>query len=284
MAGMHRSLILNRSPLVRWLSASCWLIFFLGLSGCASITLNAVQQGQLVVGGPIADVEIIRKGARTQPEPNMALQPDDEIRTGPYTTAVLSFIDGARVFVQPATHVRIGTIFVSIGEVLVKVKGYFQVHTRYATAGSEGTEYLVRVDPGDQVRVVVAEGSVSLVSRLQRWKKVVLGAGDDARIVGAAPPRVGEEAVSPDEIRDIRERIRALDAIVPQPTSVGPLLGAAIAIGAAVAIGRQHGRKDDDARPANDPPRRADRVPAPPEVVPPVVRPPPRGQQDNELR
>jgi len=166
------------------------------------------------------------------------LQSGDEIWTGPQTIAVLSFMDGARVFVQPATHLRIGSIFVYLGEVLVKVKGYFQVETRYVTAGSEGTQYLVRVDPDDQLRVAVVEDRVGLVSRSQRWNKTILGPGQSARIDGEAPPRVDAKPMSSEEVEDIRRRINDLDALVPQPANAWPLLGGAAAIGIGIGIGQ----------------------------------------------
>ena len=251
---VHQSLTWNWSLLPQWCKAA-WLFFIcLSLGGCAGITLNAVQDGRLVADGPIPGVEVIRQGARPQAKPDMALEVGDEVRTGPQTTVVLSFLDGARVFVQPSTHLRIGSIFVYLGEVLVKVKGFFQVETRYATAGSEGTQYLVRVDPGDQVRVVVAEDRVGLLSRSQRWSKIVLGPGQSARINGADPPRVDEALASPEEIEGIRQRIRDLDAVVPEYSSIGPLLGGAIAIGAGIGIGQmlKDRHKDQPDRGAND--------------------------------
>ncbi len=228
----------HHPALLQCFKAGWLLLFCLGLSGCASITLNAVQDGRLVQGGTIAGVELMRQGARLPAQDSMDLQSGDEIRTDPQTIAVLSFMDGARVFVQPATHLRIGSIDLDLGEVLVKVKGYFQVKTRYVTAGSEGTQYLVRVDPGDQIRVAVVEDSVGLVSRLQRWNRTILGPGQAARIDGEAPPRVDAKPMSSEEVEDIRRRIDDLDALVPQPANAWPLLGGAMAIGIGIGIGQ----------------------------------------------
>lgn len=223
---------------LRCFMAAWLLLLCLGLNGCASITLNAVQDGRLVQGGTIAGVELVRQGVRSAAQDNMDLQSGDEIRTGPQTIAVLSFMDGARVFVQPATQVRIGSIDLKFGEVLVKVRGYFQVKTRYVTAGSEGTQYMVRVDPGDQVRVAVVEDSVGLVSRSQRWNKTILGPGQAARIDGEEPPRVDAKPLSSEEVEDIRRRINDLDALVPLPANAWPLLGGAMAIGIGIGIGQ----------------------------------------------
>ncbi|MGB2904901.1 MAG: FecR family protein [Candidatus Dechloromonas phosphoritropha] len=251
---MHQGLTLGWSMLPQWFKAGGVLVLCFALGGCASITLNAVQDGQLVAAGPISGVEVVRQGVRTQPQPNMGLEPGDEIRTGPQSTVVLSFVDGARVIVQPATHVRVGSIFVYLGEVLVKVKGYFAVETRYATAGSEGTQYLVRVDPGDQVKVVVAEDRVGLVSRHQRWNKAILAAGQSALIIGEGAPRIGDGPVSPAKIEEIRERIRALDALVPQPANVSPLVAGGVAVGAGIGLGwllNKGKHKDDTAHPTS---------------------------------
>jgi hypothetical protein len=228
----------HHPALLQCFKAGWLLLFCLGLSGCASITLNAVQDGRLVQGGTIAGVELMRQGVRSPAQDNMDLQSGDEIWTGPQTIAVISFMDGARVFVQPATHLRIGSIFAYFGEVLVKVKGFFQVETRYVTAGSEGTQYMVRVDPGDQLRVTVVEDSVGLVSRSQRWNKMILGPGQSARIDGEAPPRVDAKQLRSEEIEDIRRRINDLDTLVPQPANAWPLLGGAMAIGIGIGIGQ----------------------------------------------
>jgi len=147
------------------------LILCFTVSGCASITLGVVQEGQLVDGAAIAGVDVFRKGAPAQAAHRMSLEPGDEIRTDPRSTAVLTFAEGARVYVQPNSHVRLGSVFVFIGEVLVKARGLFKVQTEYATAASEGTEYLVRVDPEARVRVVVAEDRVALTSNSGRWPR-----------------------------------------------------------------------------------------------------------------
>ncbi len=260
---MHRSLTHDGWALSLWLRAGWLVLSCLALGGCASITLNAVVDGRLVAGGPIPGVEVTRQGVRSPAQDNMGMQPGDEIRTGPQTTAVLSFIDGARVFVQPGTHIRIGSIFVYFGEVLVKVKGYFQVETRYATAGSEGTQYLVRVDPGDRVRVVVAQGRVGLVSRSGRWNKAILGVG--------------------------HRRIQELDALVPQPAELGPLLGGGAAVGAGIGLGwlLKDKHQDDADRSSTDPPRGRGRVPVPQDQTsPPILRQrlPPTPQDSDRLR
>lgn len=221
------------------------LVFCVFLSGCASITLGVVQDGQLVDGAAIVGVDVMRKGARSQPKNNMALEAGDEIRTNAQSTAVITYAEGARVYVQPNTHVRLGSIFVFIGEVLVKARGLFKVQTEYATAASEGTEYLVRVEqaaPEAHVRVVVAEDRVGLSSTAGRWSKTALGVGQAAWMVG--PDVIELKQANVGEVEQIRARIRELDKLVPNTANLGT---AALAAGIfAIGIGVMSSKSGDD--------------------------------------
>lgn len=239
------------------------LVLAPGLGGCASTTLNVVQNGQLIEGSAIAGVDVVHRGVRMQPQHRMALEVGDEIETDAQSTVVLGFADGARVYVQPATHVRLGSIFVFFGEVLVKVKGYFKVQTEYATAASEGTEYLVRVDPEQRVRVVAAEDSVGLTSNSGRWTRTSLAVGRAASIVGAGLLEVGPANAG--EVEQIRRRISDLDKLVPTPSNFGTaaLVGGIFAIGVGTASSRgSHDSYDDVRQPPSEPAPRG-RVPQP---------------------
>ena len=221
------------------------LLLLTSLAASASTTLNVVQNGELVRYAAIPGVAVMRQGARLVAGNNMQLQAGDEIRTDAQSTAVLSFASGARVYVQPNAHVRLGSIFVVIGEILVKVKGYFQVQTEYATAASEGTEYLVRVERDAHVRVVVAEDLVGLTSNGRRWEKTPLEVGQAAWIVGPDFPETGP--ANPGEIEGIRKRISNLDSLMPGSPDLGSaaILMGIIGIGAGIISSRSH---DDDNR------------------------------------
>ncbi|MBE2260315.1 MAG: FecR domain-containing protein [Candidatus Accumulibacter sp.] len=259
-SGIQREATSGRSPVLHGLL----LVLAVALGGCAATSLNVVQEGRLVKGGAIGGVDVIHQGVRSQAKDSMPLQPGDEIETNAQSTAVISFADGARVYVQPATHVRLGSIFVFFGEVLVKVKGYFKVQTEYATAGSEGTEYLVRVEPERRVRVVVAEDRVGLTSNIGRWTRTSLGVGQAASIAGADLVEVGR--ASPGEVEYIRNRIRELDRLVPKPSNFGTaaLVGGLFAIGVGAAA--SDSRDDHDSgwqSPQQTPPTRVPTTPTP---------------------
>lgn len=226
----------------RWLFLALLLVLCGALTGCASITLDVVQDGRLIGDDEASGVEIVRQGTRLRSTANMPLQPGDEIRTDGRSSAVVSYVDGARVYVQPGSQVRLGSLFVAIGEVLIKVRGYFQVDTRYATAASEGTAYLVRVAPGDRVRVVVAEDSVGLTARPPHWPKSRLAVGQAATLVG--PDLIEIALAAPGEVADIRRRIADLDQLVPNRPGIGTaLLVGGVLTSVGIAIG-SHRHKD----------------------------------------
>lgn len=161
---------------LRWIpTALLLLITPLLLSGCGFATLEhvLVERGdaQLKTGGK---VEIIREGKRIPAKTGMTLKKDDVIQTGPDTSASIQFMMSAEVILRPNTRVRISSIETFFGEIFIKVKGLFDVHTEYATAGSEGTEYVVKVEEDGKVTVTVLEGKVKLKSKSNAWSPVRL--------------------------------------------------------------------------------------------------------------
>ncbi len=246
------------------------LLACLSLAGCASLTLDVVRDDRLVAEGDPPGVEVTRQGAPLRVAPSMALQAGDELRTDGRSTAVVSFFDGARAYVQPNSHVRLGSILVYIGEVLIKVKGYFQVDTKYATAASEGTEYLVRVEPGDRVQVTVADDRVGLASKTMRWPRNSLGVGQTAWLSG--PDLIQLGLATPGEVEGIRNRMRGLDQIVPRHAGIGTVLLIGVITAGAVAIGSQARGEREHERDRQTPGRQASGDTGPPDTLPPARR------------
>ncbi len=131
----------------------------------------------------IRSVEMLRHGQRMPASPDIP-QKGDRIETDAESTAIVHFVNGTVVYVRPNSVVRIGSIFVEIGEIFVRARGLFRVDTEIVGAGAERTEYAVQVRPQDEVSVVVLEGKVSCLSRLGRWPKFLLGAGQTAAFPG----------------------------------------------------------------------------------------------------
>ena len=237
----------------RWLRACALTGAGCVLAGCATqqftaITLSGVVRGeQTALTGTVPSdaAQIVRNGVSYHVSPGMAMEPGDALSTGPDAAAVLSYPGGARAYVYPNTRLRIGSIIDDIGKVFVKVKGAFDVKTRFVTAGSEGTQYWVDVKERDQVKIVVVEDAVSLASNAAAWPTRALRSGEQAALSGAAPPTLN--AANPAEIRRETDWVRAMDRLVPVQTSISPwaILGIGAAILTPVLLHERHGKPTD---------------------------------------
>lgn len=187
------------------------------LSGCAAVSFDgAVKRGVLSGPSELKSIEIVRQGSPITVRRHLSLEPGDRIRTDSESTAIIRYANGTVVYVRPGSVVRIGSIFVEIGEIFVRAKGFFQVDTEFVTAGVEGTEFVVRVGPQQAAGVVVLEGRVGCTSKLQRWPMVSLGPHEKARFEREGLPdrSRAEEA----EIEEIRRWVNEIDRILPPLT------------------------------------------------------------------
>ena len=91
---------------------------------------------------------VVRSGVREEAYAGMTLQPGDRIDTGPRADAVLRYASGTELVLRPNSGGRIGSLTDFVGEVFVKVKGFFSVDTTFVKAGARGTAYLVRTHAG----------------------------------------------------------------------------------------------------------------------------------------
>ncbi len=183
----------TRAPLPTLLIG--WLPLLLGmlfLGGCGFATLDhlmAERNGEWVqVGGRL---DVTREGKHIEAEPGALLKKGDIIETGPDTSAVISFMTSGKVILRPSTRIKIlnPSLLEYFGELFVKVKGAFEIHYAYGTAGSKGTEYIVKVSRGDKVTVTVLEGAVILTSKTGAWRPVELGPREQGQMDGPRPPR-----------------------------------------------------------------------------------------------
>ena len=237
----------DKNPFVSYLSRIFLAGLLVVLTGCATQNVTQVTLSGMVIGGTPATGQVgpeslrLTRGASQQTAaPDTVLQPGDAIWTGPNTEAVISYPSGARAYLRPNTQVSIGSLFVEIGKVFVKVRGVFQVKTAFVTAASEGTEYWVEVQPAG-VRTVVAEGQVNFYSNAGAWSRP-LGPTEQAASRGAMLQMSG--AANPAEIRQELEWVRRMDTQVPLKTVAGT--PALIGVGAAAAAGLWWINKDKD--------------------------------------
>jgi hypothetical protein len=154
------------------------------------------------------------------------------IATDAQSFALIRYDDGTTIYLRPNTVVRPGSLFVEIGEIFVKAKGFFEVKTAFVTAGTQGTEYLTRVSPREGATVVVLDGSVKCESQKLSWPDFVLERGQKAFFEregsvlpgptrpGSRPPRIEmpfAERASEKELVGIRKWVSDVDrAAMPQ--------------------------------------------------------------------
>src|SRR2546423_1178115 len=92
----------------------------------------------------------------------MAMQPGDEVETGPSAYALIRYPSGSEVFMRPRTRGRVGSFVDMVGEIFAKVRGAFAVQTTFVKAGAEGTAFSVRGTPAGDYELVVFDGTVRL--------------------------------------------------------------------------------------------------------------------------
>jgi hypothetical protein len=174
---------------------------------------------------------VIRAGVREEAYAGMTLQPGDRIDTGPRADAVLRYTSGTELVLRPNSGGRIGSLSDFVGEVFVKVKGFFSVDTTFVKAGARGTAYLVRTHAGGATSVVVVEGIVDVGSTTGAWPTVPLSAGTMAIAHPRAPQPMPANV---DDLARTRDWVERVERLVPAPSGVSR--SALIAIGFAAAI------------------------------------------------
>lgn len=190
------------------------------LSGCATVSFDgAVRRGALATESELKSIEIVRQGKPIGVRQHLALEAGDRIRTDSESTAIISYASGTVVYVRPNSVVRIGSIFVEIGEIFVRARGFFQVDTEFVTAGVEGTEYVVRVGPQQRVGVVVLSGRVACTSKAKRWPKFTLDPYEKAKFERDGPPE--RSRADEAEIDEIRRWVAEIERVASPTVQLG---------------------------------------------------------------
>ena len=218
---------------------------------------------------------VTRYGVREEAYAGMTLQPGDRIDTGPRADAVLRYASGTELVLRPNSGGRIGSLTDFVGEVFVKVKGFFSVDTTFVKAGARGTAYLVRTHAGGETTVVVVEGIVDVGSTTGAWQTVPLSAGT----MGLAHPRAPQPmAANVDDLNRTHEWVERVERLVPAPSGVSRsaliAVGFAAAIAAAILLSRNKGSdRGDPPATSSTPAEAGTRGTRPPPTPPPY---PPR--------
>jgi hypothetical protein len=217
---------------------------------------------------------VTRYGVREEAYAGMTLQPGDRIDTGPRADAVLRYTSGTELVLRPNSGGRIGSLSDFVGEVFVKVKGFFSVDTTFVKAGARGTAYLVRTHAGGATSVVVVEGIVDVGSTTGAWQTVPLSAGTMALAHPRGPQPMPADV---DDLARTRDWVERVERLVPPPGGVSRsaliAIGFAAAIAAAVLLSRNKGSDRGDPAATSSTPAgtgtRETRPPRPPPAYPP---------------
>lgn len=190
--------------LPHWLARATLLVLALCIRqvACAATPtlFGVVKNDRLASTEEIQSIQIIRNHVRIVPGLNMPLEIGDDITTDPESTVVIRYPNGSEVYLRPSTHVEIQSINLLYGELFAKVKGTFRVETSFATAGVEGTEFLLRVDPDDQLSVIVMDGVVNLTPKTRGLYSISVEKDQKAVISGeiiGVPKLRGREVPGP---------------------------------------------------------------------------------------
>jgi hypothetical protein len=180
-------------------------------SACETLDREANTESAAEAVQSIEVIRLNRPAERRQLPPKRG----ERISTDAGAIAVIRYSNGSVVFVTPGSVVRVGSVFVEVGEVFAKVKGLFQVETQFVIAGAEGTEYAVRVNRRDDVTVAVMEGSVRCRSRKFRWPEFFLRPGERAYFEAQDFPAA--DRASDAEFNSLKRRLAELERIASSP-------------------------------------------------------------------
>ena len=232
-----------------------------------------VVDGNRLAGAREAGLAVItRNGAREEAYAGMALQSGDRIDTGPRAYAVIRYPSGTELLMRPSSGGTIGSLTDFVGEVFVKVKGFFSVDTQFVKAGARGTAYLVRTYAGGTTSVVVVEGIVDVGSTTGAWPTVPLRAGT----MTVAHPRAPQPtAANVDELARTRDWVERVERLAPPPSGVSTsaIVGAALIAAAIAAILASGGGKGSSGTPPSST-TPSTTTPSPPSTTPSTTRTP----------
>jgi hypothetical protein len=214
-------------------------------AGAARLDGIVVDGNRLAQAREAGLAVVTRNGVREEAYAGMTLQPGDRIDTGPRVDAVIRYASGTELLMRPNSGGRIGSLTDFVGEVFVKVKGFFSVDTTFVKAGARGTAYLVRTYAGGTTSVVVIEGIVDVGSTTGAWPTVPLGAGT----MTLAHPRAPQPTTANvDDLARTRDWVERVERLAPPPAGISrsAIVGtiAITAVIAAILASRTKGSSD----------------------------------------
>ncbi len=192
------------------------LILLVGLTACTvKPQIRAVISNDRVSGGSI---QLERSGTLTSIGKGTEIQPGDILTTNANEQAVLVLENGAvEVVMFENTQIQISSIDPTYGELVVKIlkrlKGKFEVRSKYGTAQAEGTIFYVAVERGVDFRVVGLEGAVLVAATQGRNTRITKREEISINSRSGAAPAVTERTVGRTEYNELLDRVNAIERI-----------------------------------------------------------------------
>lgn len=167
-------------------------LFVVALAACSPhATLGRVTSAGKDATAPDANtVSVTRAGKHITYQPGMNLEPGDTIATGAGASAIIN-VATASVAMADSTDVTLllEGFFTRVGEVFIS--GWLGTETKLATAGVEGTEYVVSVDEVTGITTVsVLEGHVRLTARDAPSRTILLQPRQQSTVDARTEPLV----------------------------------------------------------------------------------------------
>ncbi len=193
-------------------------IFFMTGCGPGKIDLIVVNDMPAARSGN-NHVQVIRTGEGMDAVKAMELKQGDEVVTDSRSRAVIRLRGNSRLFMGPDTHIRlvnpthvielISGFGDKISKLFVDARDSLQVNTLDVTYGNEGTEFEVRLEPGNITTLTVLKGAVRVSSKTAAFSPIRITRFNRCRVVPGNPPV--KEKINREQANEIMEWVNAIE-------------------------------------------------------------------------
>lgn len=248
----------------RWVAAwLCVALALLPLAGCKTaprerepttvhIAAIVIDEQRLAPREETADIRVWRSGSWLPARAGMTLARGDRVATGRNVTAVIRWPGLGDAYLRPNAAATISSLDDVIGDVFIKVRGFFAAQTRLVGAVAKGTSFLVRGMPDGSLELTVFEGAVEMAPRAAAWLPVTMQAGETGIGAARAPQPVPASEAA---LQSTREWVDRVERLIARPATRTSSAGTAAAVGiaaviAAILLARGSDKRDDKQTPS----------------------------------
>lgn len=151
---------------------------------------KTINETGVATTGVARGVRLVREGKDLTPQLGIQLREGDRILTDGSTRAVIGSETGPKISLGANSDLtlRKASGFLSLGSLLLSIKGVFRLETEFVVAGVKGTEFALSVGSG-AVMAFVVEGRVKVESKGKKWAPRSYTEGEQCVVRGDAEPR-----------------------------------------------------------------------------------------------